>query len=68
MRMAIQNGVEIEIIVRSRKDGKPSGKSSCLFVEEAGMKIGEAGRKQIATAVQERAQDYLTSLVVGPAK
>lgn len=64
----LQNGVEIEIIVRTRKEGKPVGKAGHVYVTAEGMKIGEAERRKIGLEAGQRVDDYMKSLVIGPAE
>lgn len=66
MAAQIQNGTEIEIVVRTRKNGKPVGKAGHVFVVSEGDSTGESGRKRIAEELKARADEYLKSRLVGP--
>ena len=68
MAAQVQNGIEIEIIVRTRKDGKPVGESGHTYAIADGERAGRADRRRIADEVQARADEYLKSRLVGPAE
>jgi len=68
MAAQIQNGIEIEIIVRSRKNGRPVGKAGHAFVVSEDEAAGEAGRKRIVDEAKARVDEYMKSRLVGPAE
>lgn len=68
MAAQIQNGIEIEVVVRSRKNGQSSGKIVHSFVVSEGESANLSARNRIATDAKGLIERYMSTRLVGPAE
>lgn len=62
--MAVTNGIEIEIVVRKRANGRPVGKSGHSFVAIEEESASPADRQRIATEAARRVEEFMKSRLV----